>query len=66
MPCERKWAIDNARIFLYNLLDPKKTPRIPKAIRLEAGRCLKHYPGEYYMEEAQKLAPEVFGEFKDG
>jgi len=66
MPIERKYAIDNTRIFLYNLMDPKKTPRVPKAIRLEAYRCLKHYPGEYYMEEAQRLAPEVFGEYKDG
>ena len=66
MPIERKYAVDNTRIFLYNLMDPKKTPRVPKAIRLEAYRCLKHYPGEYYMEEAQRLAPEVFGEYKDG
>lgn len=66
MPCERKWAIDNTRILLYNLMDPKKTPRVPKAVRLEAYRCLKHYPGEYHMEQAQKIAPQVFGEYKDG
>jgi len=66
LPVERKYAVDNTRIFLYNLMDPKKTPRVPKAIRLDAYRCLKHYPSEYAMEQAQKVAPEVFGEYKDG
>lgn len=63
MPNERKWAIDNTRLFLVDLMDPKKTPRVPSAIRKEAYRCLKHYPGEYCMEEAQRLAPSVFGQY---
>jgi hypothetical protein len=63
MPNERKWAIDNTRLFLVDLMDPKKTPRVPSAIRKEAYRCLKHYPDEYYMEEAQRLAPSVFGQY---
>jgi hypothetical protein len=63
MPNERKWAIDNTRLFLVDLMDPKKTPRVPSAIRKEAYRCLKHYPGEYSMEEAQRLAPSVFGQY---
>ena len=63
MPNERKWAIDNTRLFLIDLMNPKKTPRVPSAIRKEAYRCLKHYPGEYYMEEAQRLAPSVFGQY---
>lgn len=62
MPIERTWAIKNTKQFLLDLMDPKKTPRVPKAIRLEAYRCLRHYPGDYYMEQAQQLAPEVFGE----
>ena len=61
LPIERKWAIDNTRLFLRDLMDPKKTPRVPSAIRKEAYRCLKHYPGEYHMEEAQRIAPSVFG-----
>jgi hypothetical protein len=47
-------------------MDPKKTPRVPSAIRKEAYRCLKHYPGEYHMEEARKLAPEIFGDWNAG
>ena len=31
----------------------------------EEDRCLTHYPGEYYMEEAQKMAPAIFGEWND-
>jgi len=61
MPIERNWAIKNTRQFLVDLMDPKKTPRVPSVVRKEAYRCLKHYPGDYHMEEAQRLAPSVFG-----
>ena len=63
MPNERRWAVNNTRQFLVDLMDPKKTPRVPKEIRKEAYRCLKHYPGDYYMEQAAEQAPEIFGEW---
>ena len=66
LPIERKWAIDNTRLFLRDLMDPKKTPRVPSAIRKEASRCLRHYPGEYYMEQAAEQAPNIFGEWDSG
>lgn len=62
MPFERRWAVNNTRLFLVDLMDPKKTPRVPKEIRKEAYRCLRHYPGEYYMEMAKQQAPEIFGD----
>ena len=62
MPNERRWAVNNTRQFLVDLMDPKKTPRVPKEIRKEAYRCLKHYPSEYCMFEAAELAPSVFGD----
>lgn len=65
MPNERRWAVNNTRKFLVDLMDPYITPKVPKEIRKEAYRCLKHYPGDYYMEEAAKLAPSVFGEWDD-
>lgn len=65
MPNERRWAVNNTRQFLLDLMDPKKTPRVPSSVRKEASRCLRHYPGEYYMEEAQKMAPSIFGEWND-
>ena len=65
MPFERNWAIKNTELFLIDLMDPKKTPRVPSAVRKEAYRCLKHYPSDYHMEEAQRLAPSVFGKLDD-
>lgn len=60
IPSERFRAIANAREFLYALLDPKKTPRVPTEIRQRARHCLRHFPSEHYMEEARELAPKVF------
>jgi hypothetical protein len=34
---------NSARIFLYDLTDPKKSPRVPKKIRLEARRILSTF-----------------------
>ena len=39
MPNERRWAVNTTRQFLLDLLNPKKTPRVPSAIRKEASRC---------------------------
>ncbi len=46
---ERILAIQNTRQFLYDLLDPKKTPRVPRAVRQLARHCLKHYPTDMYL-----------------
>ena len=40
-------AIDNARNFMYRLLDPKQTPRVPKSVRKDARDRLKHFPSQY-------------------
>lgn len=37
-------ALIYARQFLMDLMDPQKTPRVPKYIREEARARLKHYP----------------------
>lgn len=44
LPYEQDLAIANTRNFLLALLDPRRTPRVPRAIRLEARALLKHYP----------------------
>lgn len=44
LPDERWRSIEQARQFMLRLLDPKQTPRVPKAIRLEARARVKHYP----------------------
>jgi hypothetical protein len=65
IPIERKYALENTREFLRELLDPKKTPRIPKKIRTQAYWCLRHFPNEFDIMKAQELAPEVFGQPKE-
>jgi hypothetical protein len=50
LPDERLRSIHWAREFLRELLDPKKTPRVPKIIRSTARNVLKHYPTDYDME----------------
>lgn len=53
LPVERYRSIHIVREFLRSLLDPKKTPRVPKDVRIKAYWCLKHYPGAW---EAFKIA----------
>jgi len=59
MPCERTRAVNNTRQFLVDLQSDLSAP---DAVRKEASRCLRHYPGEYYMELSQEHLPEVWGE----
>jgi hypothetical protein len=40
---ERFQAIQNTRSFMYRLMDPKVTPKVPKKIRQEARAMLKHF-----------------------
>jgi len=46
LPHEEVLAVINTREFLYSLIDPKKTKRIPKNIRIRARQLLKHYPNK--------------------
>ena len=62
LPDERFIAVARVREFLYDLLDPKKTPRVPKEIRVRARNCLRHYPYETDMERVAELAPDIFAE----
>jgi hypothetical protein len=67
VPVERTNAVLNTQEFLYSLLDPKKTPRVPKEIREQAHRLLRHYPTKFDMdtisdrEDANNNIPKVFG-----
>lgn len=59
IPIERYYSIVNTQEFMRDLMDPSKTPRIPKAIRRRAASCLRHYPGDYYLYEMAKQCPNV-------
>ena len=53
---ERIFAIEHARMFMLRLLDPKATPRVPRAIRQQARARLKHYPMLIEIERIISLA----------
>lgn len=50
VPVERTNAVLNTEQLLYDLMDPKKTPRVPKAIRERARLLLRHYPTKFDMD----------------
>lgn len=41
---EEMRALIYARDFLFSLLDPKQTPRVPSKVRAHARMVLRHYP----------------------
>ena len=49
VPLERTNAVIYTEAFLTELLNPKMTPRVPKAIRQRAHRLLRHYPSKFHM-----------------
>jgi hypothetical protein len=61
LPFEEKRAINYTRQFLFDLMIPSKTPRIPKEIRDRARSLLRHYPQEYRVDEI--MSEEEFGFF---
>ena len=62
LPDERYRAVRWAREFMYELMDPKKTPGVPKRIRDTARSVLRHYPTDWDMKRACDSAPDVFQE----
>jgi hypothetical protein len=62
LPDERFRAVRAAEEFLKDLLDPKKTPRLPKSIRSRAGAVLRHYPGIWDLKLLEESAPHVIQE----
>jgi hypothetical protein len=57
VPVERSRAVINTREFLTRLINTWDTPRIPKPIREEARRLLKHYPATYDIEQLAQVWP---------
>lgn len=50
IPYERTRAVNHTREFLFQLIDPKKTPRLPKYVRQQAHHLLRHYPTAFDMQ----------------
>lgn len=68
LPYERTLAVQNVRHFLLSLASPygpDGIKRIPKAVRVEARRLLKHYPSAWDMRLAADKMPEMFSKRPD-
>lgn len=62
-PEEQDRAISKVRRFLFDLMDPQVTPRVPKYIRQRARQVSKHYPllpsdGVSYEEHRERMMKE--------
>jgi hypothetical protein len=55
LPHKEAYAIARTRQFLFDLLDPKATPRVPKAVRKRAHTLSKHYPLLPTVQQAQRM-----------
>jgi hypothetical protein len=59
LPDERYRAITDAKQLCEDLIDPKKTPKIPKQIRQRAYAVLRHFPDEYYLSMLADSRPDI-------
>jgi len=57
MTLPNEWFISmrKNRQFLFDLLDPTKTPKIPKEIRKRASECLKHFPMDHEIQDLEVM-----------
>lgn len=60
LPDERFRSVIAAKNFMNDLLDPKKTPRVPKEVRQRAYSILRHYPSYWDLERVSNNSPEIF------
>lgn len=58
LPIEKYSAMMSAKRFLRALLDPKETPRVPREVREQARRVLKHYPAIFEIAEMEQAERE--------
>ena len=61
LPDERYRAVKWAESFLSRLAGGEY-PRVPKAVRDEARSILRHYPLDWDLQRAARMAPDVFQE----
>ena len=59
LPDERYRSIMQAKRLLQELCDPKQTPRVAAGIRDRARGALRHYPGEYDLQQIEQHAPHI-------
>lgn len=62
LPDERYRAVIWTELFLKDLCNSSKTPRVPKHVREQARSLLRHYPSTWDMNRAADGAPDVFAQ----
>lgn len=57
MTLPNEWFISmkKNRQFLFDLLDPTKTPKVSKEIRKRASECLKHFPMDHEIQDLEVM-----------
>jgi hypothetical protein len=64
LPYENYFSLHNTRSFLTDLMDTKKSPKVPKAVRQRARNLLKHFPADFeiceWISTYQKVAYERY------
>ena len=60
LPDERYRAVREVEKFLRDLMDTKKTPRVPVNVRRRAYSLLRHYPSSWDLDRVSERSPEVF------
>jgi hypothetical protein len=54
LPHEEYHSLVAVKNFLYDLLNPAHTPKVPSEIRERAARVLKHFPMQHRLNEIYK------------
>ena len=55
LPNEWFIAMRKNREFLFDLLNPEKTPKVPREVRKRASECLKHFPMTPEIDDLEKM-----------
>lgn len=55
LPYEWFISMRKNRQFLFDLLNPEKTAKVPKQIRKRASECLKHFPMLSEIDQLEKI-----------
>jgi hypothetical protein len=59
LPDERYRSLRQAKKLMEDLVDPGKTPRVPRIIRDRALGALRHFPTDLELETMAKNSPEL-------
>jgi hypothetical protein len=59
LPDERYRSIRITAQLLTDLCNSRTTPRVPREIRQRAAQCLRHFPGDWDLQQLESAAPHV-------